>query len=123
MRIIFNLYSFSHTAPLFRKHCKLTIHNIHKQQIAIFMYFYCKHLLPRFLYDCFINYRDVTNYETRKSGLFYLPKYTHEFSRTTIAYGGLRLWNQLPSELKVCPTMSTYRIRFKNYLVNVYIVR
>ena len=118
IRIIFNLQPLSHTAPYFRKMNCLTIFNIHKQQIAIFMFSYCHNYLPKFLDDCFIVNRSIIKYETRQSNNLYMPNFIYEFSRSTITYAGPKIWNELSNEVKQCPSLATFKRKCKEYLLN-----
>ena len=74
IRIITRSAFDAQTEPLFKKIGILNLENIYKLQIGKFMYLYKAGLLP----DSFNNMFSLTNhvhqsYETRSSGLFYLP--------------------------------------------------
>ena len=118
VRAITNSPPRSSTQSLFIKLNLLSIYDINKYQIATFMYLFSHNSLPSFYNDLFVKNRFINNYITRQSDKFYLPNFRYNFSRTTIEYAGPILWNNLPNDLKSCPSLNSFKRKYKNSLIN-----
>ena len=120
IRVITDSAPFSHTNPLFFKFRQLKIHDIHKLQVAIFMFSYLHNILPKFLNDCFQENNLTVPYTTRQSNHIRVPKLKYEFSRSTVIFIGPKLWNCLDPNIKNCPTLSRFKKMYINDLIKSY---
>ena len=120
MRIITGSAPLSHTDPLFQKVNQLKVQDINNLQTVNFMFSYLHNLLPMFLGDCFRENCSFVPYSTRQSNHIQIPKFKYEFSRTTIRYSGPKLWNSLESEIKNCPSLSSFKRKYKSKLITSY---
>lgn len=120
IRMITGSAPFSHTDPLFQKVNQLKVQDIYKLQIANFMFSYLHNLVPKFLENCFRENCSVIPYSTRQSNHIQIPSFKYDFSRTTIRYSGPKLWNSLESEIKCCPSLSSFKKKYKFKLIKSY---
>ena len=117
IRIISKSQPLTHTDPLFQKFKLLTLDQINKQQIALFMYSYCNSLLPNFLQTRFIQNKYITHRLTRQANNLFIPNFKYQFSRNTIRFTGPTLWNSIPENLKDAPRLSSFKRKYKNFLL------
>ena len=112
-----NAQPLSHSSPLFYQLNILTIYQLNQFQIAIFMYSYFKGSLPSIFDNIFNLNCAIHQHKTRAHGNVRLPLYKYNFSRTTITFVGSKGWNMVPNELKLCPTLSNFKKKFKSYIL------
>ena len=74
MRICTNSHYLAHSPPLFADLNTLTVYDIHKLQIALFMYKFHHKLLPDVFSDYFVQANTIHGYSTRQSHM-YRPSY------------------------------------------------
>ena len=118
IRTITNSSYLAHTHKLFLKLKILKISDLHTFQTALFMFSYHRNLLPNIFNNYFISNRNVNKYLTRNADKLYIPFYTHSISRRVISYNGPIVWNNVPSELKMCPSLQSFRKKYKSHLLN-----
>ena len=118
IRTITNSPYLAHTHKLFLKLKILKISDLHTFQTALFMFSYHRNLLPNIFNNYFISNRNVNKYLTRNADKLYIPFYTHSISRRVISYNGPIVWNNVPSELKMCPSLQSFRKKYKSHLLN-----
>ena len=118
IRIISNSSYLAHTHQLFCKLKILKIYDIHTLQTACFMFSYYMNKLPDTFDGYFITNRIITKYNTRNSDKLYIPFYRLNFSRTVISHSGPLVWNNLPPEIKQCPSINSFKRKCKSYLLN-----
>ena len=118
VRAITNSHYLDHTRNLFLKLKILDIYDINNLQVAIFMYSFCKNVLPDLFKEYFIYNRDVNKYETRNTHKLYVPFYRYNFARSQVSYKGPIIWNMLPDEFKQCPNIFNFKKKYKGFLIN-----
>ena len=89
-----------------------------KLQLGVFMYRY----FNRYLSDNFGNYfflnSDVHSHYARSSNLCLLLSYTVTLRSFNISITGPTFWNTLPSHVKSCLTLSSFKLKLKMLLLN-----
>ena len=110
-----------HTAPLFAKLRTLTILDINKLQIGIFMYKSCNNLLPDTFSSYFSSVRNIHHYHTRSLNNLYVPFTRTSFSMNSLRFYGPRLWNGLDPPIKSQSTVSRFKSHFKTHLLAQYV--
>ena len=118
IRIITNSHHQAHTDPLFKKMKLLSVYDINKFVTCTFMYSYNKDILPKFLDNCFTKNNSRNTHSTRQSKHLHIPNYTYKFSRSSIMYAGPLLWNALPQCITCTTTLSSFKSKYKHYLLN-----
>ena len=102
----------------FRKLNLLTLENINRYQILLFMFRYHHNLLPKSFTIFFQTGIQIHSHYTRFSHYYrshYARIRTKEFS---IHCTGPLLWNGLPEELKTLPLLNSFKYQLKQLLVN-----
>lgn len=65
---------------------------------------------PKSLTDLFTNKHEITNYELRDSYTsLYLPQPRTNMMEKSFMYDGVIVWNSLPSELRECKSLSSFK--------------
>ena len=111
---------FDHTDPLFSRLKTLKITDIHFMQIAVFMYRLNKNELPVSFCDDFTLNRDIHNYPTRHSSDFHLFTPRTALAHKSIRYVGPDIWNVLPSHIRNCSTIISFKRNMKELLLSKY---
>src|SRR6218665_2891444 len=118
IRLICNLPRFSSTKASFCKLNLLTLNNINKYQILLFMFCYHHSLLPKTINIHFQTGSQIHGHYTRFSHHYrshYACINTKEFSIHCI---GPVLWNNLPEELKTLYSINSFKYHLKQLLIN-----
>ena len=55
---------------------------------------------------------------TRQSDKIFLHQYRTNQGQKTVKYVGGKLWNSLPSDIKLAPNVEIFKSRCKNYLLH-----
>ena len=59
----------------------------------------------------------IHQYNTRQKDDFYAHTVQSEIGQRSIKFKGCRLWNNLPTEIKVIQSFSCFKYNLKNYLL------
>jgi hypothetical protein len=120
IRICTNSPFLAHTPPLFADLNTLTIHDIHKLQIALFMFKFHNNLLP----DIFLNYFTKTNsihgYETRNSKLYRPRNFNTNLANNTIQRQGPLIWSSVPKYIRDSTSVLSFKMKLKAELISCY---
>ena len=113
VRAMTNSDFLAHTAPLFDRLRILDIFKVNSFYIAKFMFFYHHALLPLSFRNLFITNSQVHNYNTRSTA-----NYRTHFCQTNIKYQGPKIWNSLPVNVKISNSLSCFKKRINDLLLN-----
>ena len=82
--------------------------------------FKCIHgLAPQYLTNNIVLDIEIKDKRTRQHDRnLYLPIPESEFHKKIFFYRGARTWNNLPSNLKECNTLNSFKVQLKNYIKN-----
>lgn len=87
---------------------------------AIIMIFKIKNgLAPQYLNDNISYVSDVHNRNVRNNNDFRIPNYKTNITMKSIFYEGIKLYNELPNEIKNVTSLSTFKKHCKNYVKDV----
>lgn len=117
-RAIDHKSKLDHSRPIFYRYSSLTIFDIVKFQISVFMYQFSKNLLP----NSFVNYFSTYShsYSTRHNSNYVLPFYKLSLSQRNIRFLGPVTWNGIPVHIKNSSTVSSFKRHVKTYLLSGY---
>ena len=101
----------------FQKFKILSVADINKLQVAVFMYSYHSNLLPLSFKNLFTFNYAIHNHKTRMSKSLHLPLFKYNFSRTTVKFTGAKNWNEMPNKIKNSKTLNQFRRIYKDYLL------
>ena len=103
LRFIFFANRRDHAIPLFLKAKILPIHCLHYKLLAETMHDISNDLVPSNLKEVFLPTAKVHLYNTRSSASknFFIKKSRLEIKRNSFSRFGARLWNELPTKLRM----------------------
>ena len=111
IRIINNADFYAHTDPLFFSNRILKVDDLYKHSIACYAY-NNQQLLEA--------YRNPHFYHTRSNNNFVTPFCRLRTTEQSFIYNVVRIWNTVPENIKSCRSEASFRLKFKNYLLNQY---
>ena len=65
-------------------------------------------------------YRNPHIYHTRSNDNFVTPFCRLRTTEQSFIYNVVRIWNIVPENIKSCPSEASFKLKFKNYLLNQY---
>ena len=104
--------------PLFRKNQILPLHELITFNTLTFMYSVKNKFVPDIFSYVFTQNRNIHSYSTRQKDNFHQPKMRLTSSLNSLAVTGIKKWNNLPSSIKQCTMLSSFRKLFRNYLLD-----
>ena len=120
MRLCSNSHWLEYTPPLFKRFRSLTIDDIHKCNLGLFMYNYTCNNLPDSFKDYFTQNRNIHNYPSRISSLYRPYNFIHNLAGNTIRRQGPLLWNQINLEFRNAKSVYVFKKKYKLYLLSYH---
>ena len=120
IRIICHADYLSHTDPLFKTHSILKINDIYSLNLGVFMYQLTKNELPSVFQNMFSTNNQYHNYPTRQANSYHLPRTRTLFANKIFTTSGPKLWNSLPSDIRDCNTIYTFKRKLKTLSLMTY---
>ncbi|XP_041475025.1 uncharacterized protein LOC121423667 [Lytechinus variegatus] len=117
IRLITKSHMQSASKPLFKKMNILPLHELITLNTLIFMYSVKNHIFPLKYCNMFSLNLNVHSYATRQKDNFHVPKVRLSSSLNSLALVGIKKWNQLPTSLKDCSTVSCFKKMCRAYLM------
>ena len=127
-----------HTKPLFYSQQILKVSELFEYQTLIFIYNTLNGNSPPALLSLFTRCSDVYSYSTRsctevnleeknavtsdKLMIFIAPARLVNYGQKSIKMEGSKLWNAIPTKLKMSPSLSCFRNNTKQYLLSRFMV-
>ena len=103
----------SHSSPLFADLKILKLGDIYQLHISSFA-FECLHdIAPAQFKDFF---------RPTRGDFFLVRKNTLQYGIRSISYNGVRIWNNIPSEIRNSTSVTSFRKKFKNSLLESYMI-
>ena len=113
----------SKTKPLFHRLKTLTTYDIHTHQTALFMQKFNLKLLPEVFLNFFQHNANVHKYPTRHSQDFHLSNPKILLAHKSIRHNGPDVWNALPTKIKKCKSLCSFKSLTKKHLISQYAKR
>ena len=103
------------------QHGWLTIRNLIKLDLGIFMYKSYSKLLPETAGEFHLPAEKVHPYGTRSaiSGNIFLPRYDLSFTEKSIAFSGAKLWNEIPVNVKRAVLLDSFKDKLNAYYLQL----
>src|ERR1700733_8782104 len=118
IRIIEGLHYQAKTAETFKKLNILTIFNLYKFQVFIFMYQSHNNSLPKIFNNYFTVNTNIHNHYTRSSQNLHLIQYRTNVRSFSIRMAGPRLWNSIDIATRECKTIHSFKKAVKLKLLD-----
>lgn len=112
-RFILNVCYISNTFNPFTELRMLSISDIQKYQLGIFMYKYNNNLLPLNFKNYFILIDDVYNYNTRSKGKLYHNTAKSSIYQNTVRTNGPKFWNNLIAKIRTLSSLNSFKEHLK----------
>ena len=106
--------------PLFKEMRILQLPDLIYLNTANMMYKVCNELAPGRISSMFRLSSSVHQYKTRQHSTLYIPKFKTNAKQFTFQVVGSQLWNSLSSEIKSCKTLSSFKYKLKQTIINNY---
>jgi len=120
IRICTNSPFLAHSPPLFASLNTLTVHDIHRLQLAIFMYKHYNNLLPDIFSDYFTKSNVIYHYFTRHSHMYRPFNFRTDLARNTIRRQGPLMWRSISPTIRDSSTLYYFKNKFKAELISFY---
>ena len=120
IRLCTNSHWLAHTPPLFKNLKTLTIYDIHKLTLGLFMYNFTAKNLPVNFTKYFVQIMHIHTYPTRISNDLRPAHFNYDLARNTVKRQGPILWNSLSSDLCKSNSVHIFKRKFKLYLLSYY---
>ena len=111
IRIISNADCYAHTDPLFFSNRILKVADLYKHSIACYAY------NNQQLLD---TYRNSHMYHTRSNDNFITPFRRLRSTEQSLIYNAVRIWINVPDDIKSSPSESSFKLKYKNFLLSQY---
>ena len=118
VRNICNVSFTHHTGPLFKSLRILSVFDLYKYQLGVFMHNFIHHKLPKCYSNFYFQNRHYHDYNTRKKHLLTIPFSRTCLSKSQIRHSGAVLWNSLHDRIKHCTSLYSFKVKYKQHLLN-----
>ena len=122
------IYLYYHRHPrdniddICKKYAILKVSDKFKFEICCFVYKFHH----RLLFDCFNNFfqrnSEVYSRQIRQSNNLNLPLFKKSICKQSIKFVGVKLWNEIPNEIKRSKNLTQFKKKMKQYLLNSYLI-
>jgi len=109
----------AHTDPLFAMLHIMKICEIHKMQVAFFMFEVHRNQLPAYFLDMFNTNSAIHSYNTRRANDYHIMYQRTSLLRTSIRFAGPLLWNSIAHDIKITTSLNTFKFIIKHSMFNM----
>jgi hypothetical protein len=117
IRLICGVHWRSSSAPLYLSHMLLSLLNINKFQICLFMHRYHQRLLPHTFNNYFTTGSKLHDHATRHASCYRSEYARLKIKQFSIKYLGPKIWNGLPVHISTLKSTSLFKNRLKKFLI------
>ena len=96
----------------------LSVSNLIIFDRAAMIYKIMNGLCPENLRGRLVTRSQISNYPTRNQLDLHTPRQNLEFSKGSFFYSGAKAWNQIPLEIRMSSTITTFKRKLKEFLRN-----
>lgn len=94
----------------------LSVKQVITLNTMVFIYKMVHELLPKHLLDRCKFVRDMHGYDTRSRNNFYIDRVSTTFCQNNLFYRGLKIYNELPTVIKSCDSLPSFKNKCKKYI-------
>ena len=117
LRLIFHRNP-RHNINIYKKFAILKVRDKFKFEICCLVYKFLHRMLP----DCFNNFfhlnSEIYSRQTRQSNNLHLPLFKKSTCKQSIKLVGIKLWSEIPNEIKQSKNLAQFKKRLKQLLLN-----
>ena len=114
-----------HATPFYSKLKSLKNSELYKHEVAKLVFHHRYQRLPLLLSNLFTKTNQVSQTSARFSSIANNPTLcillykTIKFQKS-IRYQGVKIWNEIPTNIKTNQSFKSFKVSYKNYLLNIY---
>ena len=114
-----------HATPFYSKLKLLKIPELNKHEVAKLVFHHYHQRLPPLLSNLYIETNQVSQKCTRSSSTannptLYIPLYKTTRLQKSFRYQSVKIWNKIPTSIKTKQSCKSFKVSYKNYLLNMY---
>jgi len=121
-RIVSNTRKYDHITPVLKKLKWLPVKNYLYYRDATLAFKCMTGLAPNYLCNKFICRGDVSKINTRNSQLLNIPLFKTTTGQRSFLYRVVNIWNNLPTDIKLCKNVAGFKIKLRKYLLNEFLI-
>ena len=107
---------FDHISPVLHKLHWLPVRQRISYKVLLITFKTLQNKSPSYLADTLISHRSSRNLRSNSHNRLVVPFIKSSTGRRSFSYAAPTLWNSLPSDLKNCSTLTSFRSKLKTYL-------
>ena len=106
--------------PIYDEMNILQFHDIYRLEVGKLMYKFKNDILPENFQNYFKYVSTIHNHNTRTTAnlSMYPIRPNTKFSKNTLKYKGVEVWNSIPVNLKRLPSVKSFSRQMKTYILN-----
>ena len=118
-RIILDAPYDAPTMPLFNQLGWLTLYELISLHKYVLLYRTFHGLSPQYLVDLF-SFQSSNFYSLRSvsNGNLCIPSHKTNLFKNSFQYSGVHLWNSLPLNIRMSPSVSSFKYHIKNFIIS-----
>ena len=120
LKILFNKDFRTPTLSLHTEINVLMVKDLHKQNVAKFVYQHQNLGLPDVFVNFYENNQSIHDHNTRQANNIHIGPRRTEQGKKMMSYTGAKIWNDLPEYVKNSQTITTFKKHLKKTIVNDY---
>ena len=120
-RIIRGHRKYDHVTPILKELHWLPVKEHLYYRDAVLAFKCMNGMVPEYLSSQFTARGAVSGRKTRQSGQLNIPLFTSATGQKTFQYRITKIWNDLPSNLKLSRTISSFKTELKKILLNEFL--
>ena len=99
-------------------HDLLNIETLIRFDRSVMVYKVVNKLCPESLWDMYEQRCNLSSYNTRNNRDLPIPKVNLEHKKKGFRYSGIKIWNDIPLEIRELSSLTLFKKKLKGYLLN-----
>ena len=96
----------------------LNIETLIRFDRSVMVYKVVNKLCPESLWDMYEQRCNLSSYNTRNNRDLHIPKVNLEHRKKGFRYSGIKIWNDIPLEIRELSSLTLFKKKLKGYLLN-----
>ena len=118
LRLIFHRCARDNIDDIYKKFAILKIKDKFKFEICCLVYKFLHQLLPACFNKFFQRNSEIHSRRTRQSNDLHLPLFRKSICKQSLKFVGVKLWNEIPDEIKQSKTLGQFKKRLRYHFLN-----
>lgn len=108
-----------HITPVIKSLHWLTVKQFIHYRYLLTVYNCINDTMPNYLCNLLTFYEPNVRLRSDNQFLLNIPRVNTKYGERSFAYLGPKFWNELPINLKLCPTIDVFKVRVRKFLLSV----